>query len=153
MDSCLAQMNYAVLKAPLDSPQLADFASALDHVNALAEQSPGFIWRLQDDAGDATAMRPLGENTLINMSVWRDLASLRSYVYESGHVQYLRRRRDWFEQTGERQLVLWWLPPGHIPTIQEALEKLALLRAQGPTAAAFTFASQFPVTAVAAGPR
>jgi Domain of unknown function (DUF3291) len=140
----LAQMNVAVMKAPLDSPQLADFVAALQHINALAEQSPGFIWRLQDDAGDATALRPLGDNTLVNMSVWRDVASLRGYVYESAHVQYLRRRRAWFEPSAQRQLVLWWLPPGHIPTVQEGLEKLAVLRAQGPTLAAFTFAVPFP---------
>ena len=144
MASHLAQMNYAVLKAPLDSPQLADFVAALEHINALAEQSPGFVWRLKDDDGNATALSPLGANTLINMSVWQDMASLRSYVYESGHVEYLRRRREWFTQTGERQLVLWWLPPGQVPTVEQALEKLALLQAQGPTQAAFTFAAQFP---------
>lgn len=143
-------MNYAVLGAPLDSPQLADFFAALDHINALAEQSPGFIWRLKDDAGNATALSPLGANTLINMSVWQDLASLRSYVYQSGHLQYLRRRREWFEPT-QGQLVLWWVKPGHIPTVQEALQKLAALRTHGASPAAFTFAAQF--TPAAAGLR
>ncbi len=141
----LAQLNLAHLKAPLESPQLAGFVSALARINALAEQSPGFVWRLQDDAGDATALRPLGENVLVNMSVWQDVASIRRYVYESEHVQFLRRRREWFIQSREPQLVLWWLQAGHIPTVAQGVDKLALLRAQGATAAAFTFAAQFPV--------
>jgi hypothetical protein len=149
----LAQMNLANLKAPLESPQLAGFVAELGRINALAESSPGFLWRLQDDAGDATALRPLGADILVNMSVWQDVASIRRYVYESEHLQFLRRRREWFVQSAGPQLVLWWLQAGSIPTVVEGLEKLALLRAQGPTAAAFTFASQFPVTAVAAGPR
>ena len=139
----LAQMNVACLKAPLESPQLAGFVSALERVNTLAEQSPGFIWRLQDDAGDATALRPLGENTLINMSVWQDMASIRRYVYESEHVEFLKRRREWFTRSDVAQLVLWWLPAGHRPSVQEGIDKLNLLQAQGPTAAAFTFGALF----------
>jgi hypothetical protein len=140
----LAQMNLAFLKAPLDSPALAGFVTELGRINALAESSPGFVWRLQDDAGDATALRPLGDATLINMSVWQDLASLRRYVYESEHVEFLRRRRDWFVQTGETRLVMWWTRAGHVPDVAEALDKLALLKAQGPAREAFTFAVQFP---------
>jgi hypothetical protein len=140
----LAQMNLAFLKAPLDSPALAGFVTELGRINALAESAPGFVWRLQDDAGDATALRPLGDATLINMSVWQDLDSLRCYVYESEHVEFLRRRRDWFVQSGETRLVMWWTRAGHIPGVAEALDRLALLKAQGPTQEAFTFAVQFP---------
>jgi hypothetical protein len=140
----LAQMNVAVLKAPLDSPALAGFVMELGRINAVAECSPGFVWRLQDDAGDATALRPLGDDTLVNMSVWQDVASIRRYVYESEHLDFLRRRREWFAQSGATQLVMWWTPAGHIPGIEEGLAKLALLRALGPTQAAFTFAAQFP---------
>jgi hypothetical protein len=140
----LAQLNLAVLKAPLDSPALAGFVTGLGRINALAESSPGFVWRLQDDAGDATALRPLGDDTLINMSVWQDLASLRRFVYASEHVEFLRRRRDWFVQSGESRLVLWWTPAGQFPGVAQALERLALLKAQGPTLEAFTFAAQFP---------
>jgi len=137
-------MNLAFLKAPLDSPALAGFVTELGRINALAESAPGFVWRLQDDAGDATALRPLGDATLINMSVWQDLDSLRCYVYESEHVEFLRRRRDWFVQSGETRLVMWWTRAGHIPGVAEALDRLALLKAQGPTQEAFTFAVQFP---------
>jgi hypothetical protein len=140
----LAQMNLAVLKAPLDSPALAGFVLELGRINALAESSPGFVWRLQDDAGDATALRPLGADTLVNMSVWQDVASIRRYVYESEHLGFLRRRREWFAQSGEARLVMWWTPAGQIPGIEEGLARLALLRAQGPTREAFTFAAQFP---------
>jgi len=140
----LAQMNLAVLKAPLDSPQLAGFVMELGRINALAESSPGFVWRLQDDAGDATGLRPLGDEVLVNMSVWQDIASLRRYAYESEHVDFLRRRREWFVQSGEMQLVMWWARAGHIPSVAEAMGRLALLKAQGPTVEAFTFAAQFP---------
>lgn len=140
----LAQMNLAVLRAPLDSPLLAGFAMELGRINALAESSPGFVWRLQDAAGDATALRPLGDDTLINMSVWQDMASFRRYVYESEHVEFLRRRREWFVQSGETRLVMWWERAGVIPGVATGLGKLALLRAQGPTQEAFTFAVQFP---------
>jgi len=140
----LAQMNVAFLAAPLDSPQLAAFVSALDRINALAERSPGFVWRLQDDAGDATALRPLGDNTLINMSVWKDVDSVRRYAYESEHVDFLRRRREWFIRSDAAQLVLWWLPAGHEPGVQEGIDRLRLLQAQGPTPAAFNFGALFP---------
>jgi len=140
----LAQMNVAYLKAPLDSPQLANFVSGLGRINALAEASPGFVWRLQDDAGDATALRPLGANALVNMSVWQDVASIRRYVYESEHVEFLRRRREWFIRSDAAQLVLWWLPAGHEPGVQEGIDRLSLLHAQGPTPAAFNFGALFP---------
>jgi Domain of unknown function (DUF3291) len=139
----LAQMNVAHLQAPLESPQMAEFVSALDRINALAEQSPGFVWRLQDTDGNATALRPMGDDVLINMSVWEDVTSIRRYVYESEHVQFLRRRREWFVKSDATQLVMWWVSAGHQPTVAEAIGKLELLRAQGPTAAAFHFGALF----------
>jgi hypothetical protein len=135
----LAQLNIGVLKGPLDSPLLADFVANLDRINAVAEASPGFVWRLQTDEGDATALRPLGEETLVNMSVWKDVASLRNYVYRSAHTEVMRRRREWFEQMSEAFMVLWWVPQGHRPSVQEAIAKLNLLRKAGPTEEAFTF--------------
>lgn len=91
-------MNVARLRAPLDSPQLADFVGALDRINAIADGSPGFVWRLQDDSGNATALRPMGEDIIVNMSVWRDPQSLQAFVYRSDHVGVMRRRREWFEK-------------------------------------------------------
>lgn len=135
----LAQLNVAMMKAPLDSPALADFAGNLDRINKLAEESPGYVWRLESDAGDATAFRPLGENVLVNLSVWTDLESLSRYVYQSSHVEIMRRRREWFDRMGTAYLVLWWVPAGHRPTVEEALDRLEALRANGPGPSAFNF--------------
>jgi hypothetical protein len=140
----LAQLNIATLLEPLDSPRLADFVANLDRINALAEQSPGFVWRLQDDAGDATAIRPFGDNIVVNMSVWEDIESLHAYAFRSAHVEVLRRRREWFENMSEAYAVLWWVPRDHRPTTGEAAGRLASLREHGPTANAFTFRKSFP---------
>ncbi len=129
----LAQLNIAAMKEPLDSPGMADFVANLDRINALAETSPGFVWRLQSDAGNATEFRPLGESTLVNMSVWKDVESLNQYVYKTAHAEIMRRRNEWFERMREAFVVLWWVPAGHRPGIEEAIEKLELLRATGPT--------------------
>ena len=139
----LAQLNIAALKAPLDSPELKDFVDNLDRINALAEGSPGFVWRLKGDGNDATSLRPLGEEIIVNMSVWRDVAALRDFAYRSGHVEIMRRRREWFTRMAEAYMVLWWVPAGHEPTMAEAVERLTLLRQQGPTAQAFTFGEAF----------
>jgi len=148
----LAQLNIATLLAPLDSPQLADFVGNLQHINSLGERAPGFVWRLQDEAGDATAIRPFGAEVLVNLSLWRDVQSLSDYVYKSAHAEMLKRRREWFERVEQAHQVLWWVPAGHIPSLQEAADKLALLRRDGPSAAAFSYARPFPTPDVAAQP-
>lgn len=140
----LAQLNTAKMKESLESPSMADFVANLDRINALAEQSPGFIWRLKDEEGDATAIRPFGENVLVNMSVWKDVASLSSYAFKSAHVEIMRRRREWFEKMAEAYAVLWWVPHGHRPSTSEAAERLALLQRHGPSSQAFTFRESFP---------
>jgi Domain of unknown function (DUF3291) len=140
----LAQLNIAIMKQPLESPGMADFVANLDRINALAESCAGFVWRLQTDEGDATALRPLGANTLVNMSVWQDVASLAGYVFRSAHVEVMRRRKEWFERMAQAYAVLWWVRKGHRPPIAEALEKLTLLRENGPTQQAFTFRQAFP---------
>jgi Domain of unknown function (DUF3291) len=141
----LAQLNIGIIKGPMDSPLMADFANNLERINAVADASPGFVWRLQTEAGDATAIRPFDDpNLLVNMSVWRDVASLNTYVYSSAHVEIMRRRREFFERMDAAFLVLWWVPRGHRPTVDEAMARLELLRAQGPSAQAFTFRHAFP---------
>lgn len=146
----LAQLNIAVMRAPLDAPPMADFVANLDRVNALADAAPGFIWRLQTAEGDATAVRPLGDSTLVNMSVWRDVESLAEYVYRSAHVEIMKRRREWFDAMQHAFQVLWWVPAGHRPTIDEAIARLETLRNLGPTQNAFTFKKPFPPPGAAA---
>jgi hypothetical protein len=141
----LAQLNIGLIRGPMDSPVMADFAANLERINALAESSPGFVWRLQTDAGDATAIRPFeNANMLVNMSVWRDIESLSHYVYHSAHVELMRRRREWFERMSEAFLVLWWVPRGHRPAIAEAIGRLELLRSRGAGPEAFTFRHAYP---------
>ena len=139
----IAELNVAKLKAPLDSPELKDFVENLDRINELAEQSPGFVWRLKGDGNDATSLRPLGDNVLVNMSVWRDANALRDYVYKTGHVEIMRRRREWFERPTGSPFALWWVPEGHEPTVAEAVARLQHLHAHGPSAEAFTFGEAF----------
>ena len=140
----LAQLNVAIMKEPLESPLMADFVANLGRINAIAESSPGFVWRLQGEGGDSTSFRPLDANTLVNMSIWRDVESLRDYVYRSAHVEVMRRRKEWFDRMREVYVVLWWVRRSHRPGLQEAIAKLELLRANGPTAEAFTFRQAFP---------
>lgn len=143
----LAQMNLARLAYPLDALEMKDFVDALPEINGLADGSPGFVWRLADDIhGDSTSYRPFEDRELlVTMSVWESLESLRAFVYQSHHMEYLRRRREWFRHAGVRaSIVLWWVPQGHIPTLEEAKERLTHLEAHGPTGYAFTFRRHFP---------
>ncbi|MFJ3202644.1 DUF3291 domain-containing protein [Streptomyces sp. NPDC086989] len=140
----LAQINVATLRHPLDDPRMAAFVELLDPVNAAADSAPGFVWRLvEEGAVDATALRPAGEDVIVNMSVWETQEALWDFTYRSGHLEVMRRRREWFERHVEAHLVLWWVPAGHLPTVDEALERLADLQAHGPSPRAFTFASSY----------
>ena len=139
----LAQLNVGLTKGPLDSPLMADFMANLDRINALADHSPGFVWRLQDDSGNATGVSPTGDNMIVNMSVWDDVASLNHYVYKTAHVEIMKRRKEWFERMQDNHFVLWWVSRGHVPTLEEAMARLEMLRADGPTAHAFTFSRAF----------
>ncbi|MFC6936390.1 DUF3291 domain-containing protein [Actinomadura yumaensis] len=131
--SHLAQFNVATLRFPLDDPRLAEFVARLDPVNAAADGAPGFVWRLTEEGRpDATGLRPLGDDVIINFSVWEDREALWDFAYRSGHLELLRRRREWFQRHAEAHSVLWWIPAGHVPTVEEAAERLALLRAEGP---------------------
>ena len=142
----LAEVNVAKLRAPLDDPLLAGFVAQLDAVNAEAEASDGFIWRLASDGGGASSyIRAFDDDSLlINISVWQSVDHLHRYVYRSsGHAVAYRARREWFEPLAT-PLAMWWIPAGHEPTILEAKERLELLQREGPTADAFTFKSRFP---------
>ncbi|MER6271225.1 DUF3291 domain-containing protein [Streptomyces sp900105755] len=149
----LAQLNVATLRFPLDDPRMAPFVGMLDTVNAAADDAPGFVWRLvEDGAADATALRPAGEDVIVNLTVWETREALWGFTYRSEHLDVMRRRREWFERHVEAHLVLWWVPAGHLPTTGEALERLADLRVHGPSARAFTFAVSYPADEAALAP-
>jgi hypothetical protein len=140
----LAQVNIGRLLAPVESPQIADFMAALDGINALADSSPGFVWRLQTAEGNATSLHSFDDPLIIsNMSVWDSIEALRAFTYTSAHTGIMSRRREWFERYVTAYMALWWIPSGHRPTIEEAKERLTLLDRLGPTADAFTFRVPF----------
>jgi hypothetical protein len=141
----LAQVNIGRLRAPVDDPSIAEFVAGLDRINAFADRATGFVWRLQTEDGNATAVRPVEDDELvaINMSVWESAEALADYVYRSEHVEFMRRRREWFERFGTSYLALWWIPAGTFPTVPDAMERIAHLDRHGPTRAAFTFKHRF----------
>ena len=144
----LAQLNLAKMKYPIDSPELADFVDNLDNINALADNSPGFVWRLQTDEGDATSIDFFGDDTLVNMSIWQDVESLHGYVYRSAHNKIMSRRKEWFHRIDKAYTVLWWIVEGTIPSLEEAKDKLELLMLQGPSVEAFSIKHAFPAPTV-----
>jgi hypothetical protein len=144
MNFHVAQLNVSRILAPLDSPVMAGFVDNLDKINALAEMSPGFVWRLKDDGNNATSIRMYDDDRiLMNMSVWETAGDLYQYTYKSMHGEFLKRRREWFEKMGEMYYVLWYVPVGHIPGVGEARERLEYLRVHGETPYAFSFSKRF----------
>ena len=148
----LAEVNIGTLRDAVDSPMIADFVANLARINALAEDQPGFVWRLTGEGDDATDIQPF-ENPLmaINLSVWTDPDALAAFVYRTAHRDVMRRRAEWFEKM-ELFMCLWWVPIGHQPTPQEAIERLEILRQRGPSPEAFTFRQPFPAPDVAEPP-
>jgi len=141
----LAQANWARRIAPLEDPIMRGFVEQLDEINALADASPGFVWRLQTEDGNATDIRVFGDEELIfNMSVWESPEALRAFVYKSGHSQLLRDRGQWFHTPDRTPLVLWWIRAGSLPTLEDAEAKFTHLWEHGPTQEAFSFRESFP---------
>jgi len=141
----LAQLNIARLLAPLDDPRLEGFVNNLDRVNGLGDASPGFVWRLQTDDGDATALRPFPDpDIIVNLTVWESVESLRAFAYKGEHLEVFKQRRQWFEERVEPMVVLWWVADGHIPSVEEAKERLDFLRRHGPSPWAFPFSALQP---------
>jgi hypothetical protein len=145
MEYHLAEINIARLLHPIDAPEIADFVAALDGVNAMAEQSGGFVWRLKSPEGNATDIA-FNEDPfiIVNMSVWTTPDALKNYVYRSGHVEVFRRRADWFEKPQRAPYCLWWIPVGHTPSVAEGRERLEHYWKHGPTQEAFWFSQLFP---------
>lgn len=142
----LAQINIGRMRGPIDGPVMRGFVERLEDINALADGAPGFVWRLQTEAGNATYLRPYedDEMMIINMSVWETVEDLRNFVFSTEHAEVLRQRREWFEKLETPITALWWVPAGHVPSIDEAKKRLAHLQEHGPTPFAFTFRNVFP---------
>ncbi len=135
------------MRGAMDDPVMAGFVERLESLNALADASPGFVWRYQTDAGDATEVRVFeDELILFNMSVWVSIEHLEAYVYRSNHVEALQQRASWFEQPARSPLVMWWIAAGHIPSVEEAKQRFDVLWRDGPSAYAFTFRERFVAT-------
>ncbi|MCW8335877.1 DUF3291 domain-containing protein [Vibrio sp. SCSIO 43135] len=140
----LAQLNIALAKYPLDAPEIQEFVDNLELVNGIAESSEGFIWRLKDESGDATNIKAFDDpNMIVNMSVWESVDSLKNFMFRTHHRDFMRRKGEWFHRLPEDTYVLWWVEDGHIPTLEEALERLEHLRSSGDTPYAFTFKTNF----------
>ena len=141
----IAQINIARILAPLTDPIMADFVAQLAPINALADESPGFVWRLQSEDGDATSIKVYDDDMIIiNLTVWESVDALREYVYKSAHQGVLRDRKRWFEKFDGPYYALWWIPAGHFPSIEEGKERLDHLREHGETAYSFSFHQVFP---------
>lgn len=144
----LAQLNIARMTGKnINDPVMNEFVAQLDSINALAEQSKGFVWRLKTDDGNATAYNPYNDDRIIvNFSVWETASDLKEYVYRSAHTVVMKDRRKWFENFGQPYYVLWNIPAGYIPTVDEAVERLGHLQRHGPSAYAFDFKNIFEQT-------
>ena len=142
----IAQINVSLPLEPLESQRLAPFVAALDPVNAVGEAAPGFVWRLQTEDGNATAVRVFDDDRLIvNLTVWESVEALGEFVFRSSaHLEVLRRRRQWFAAPTQAMTPLWWIPAGTVPTVAEAEQRLRHLREHGPTPYAFTFREPYP---------
>ena len=148
----LAQANLGRMRGAIDDPVMEGFVSQLEFINTVADKSPGFVWRLQTEDGDATAIRVFDDDRILfNMSVWESVEALHDYTYRGAHAAPFKERARWFEKTGGPSVVLRWIPVGHTPTVEEARERLELVREHGPTARAFTFRHRFPVPTPGAG--
>ncbi len=140
----IAQLNIAKMKADLDDPIMKDFVDNLDGVNGIADNSPGFVWRLETEEGDATTLRLFDDNMLlVNMSVWESIDDLKNFVYESFHIEILKRKNEWFNKFDGMYQVLWWVNAGTIPDVEEAKARLVYLQQHGESEVAFSFRNSF----------
>lgn len=141
----LAQVNIARTIAPLDDPLMRGFVEQLDPINRLAERSPGFVWRLQTDDGDATSIQLFDDpRIIVNLSLWASYEALKNYVYSGDHLTVLKAKKSWMEKLDTPSLALWWLPVGELPTALDAKHRLEALAKNGSTATVFTFARPYP---------
>jgi hypothetical protein len=137
----LAELNVGRLVAPTDDPRVAEFMGALDRINGLGKRMPGFVWMMEGsgEPGTGNTDAKIGGDPqyVSNLTVWENVATLENFVWNTVHRQFYERRTEWFEILGEMHFVMWWVPEGHQPTLDEALEKLDHLRKHGNSDFAF----------------
>ncbi|MEJ7644635.1 MAG: DUF3291 domain-containing protein [Chryseolinea sp.] len=141
----LAQINIArMLIGPIDGPEMANFVSNLDRINALADESDGFVWRLKEECNNAMSIKIFDDDfMIINMSVWKSADLLFNYVFKSDHVEIFKRRKEWFEKMSEMHMAMWYVQPDQMPTVGDALDRLLYIRKKGETPYAFSFKKRF----------
>ena len=141
MQMHLAELNIGRLVAPTDDPRVAEFMDALDRINGLGKRMPGFVWMMEGsgEPGTGNTENNIGDDPqfVANMTVWENVVSLERFVWGTVHRQFYERRKEWFEVLGDMHFVMWWVPAGHRPTLEEGLAKLDLLRQEGDSDAAF----------------
>ena len=146
----LAEINIARMKGvDINDPIMKEFVENLDAVNQIAEKSEGFVWRLKDENNNATSLNPYDdEQIIINVSVWKSLETLEEFMYRTFHAEFLKRRKDWFTSFGKAHTAMWWIPAGHLPSLEEAVGKLDLLQKNGSSQDSFDFRNKFPAPSV-----
>ncbi len=146
----IAEINIAKMKGvDINDPIMKEFVENLDAVNQIAEKSEGFVWRLKDENNNATILNPYNDETIIiNVSVWKSIETLENFMYRTFHSDFLKRRKEWFLTYGSAHTAMWWIPEGHIPTMQEAVDKLSFLQTNGPSPNSFDFRHKFPAPSV-----
>ena len=133
----------------INDPIMKEFVENLDAVNQIAEKSEGFVWRLKDENNNATSLNPYNDETIIiNVSVWKSIETLENFMYRTFHSDFLKRRKEWFLTYGSAHTAMWWIPEGHIPTMQEAVDKLSFLQTNGPSPNSFDFRHKFHAPSV-----
>jgi hypothetical protein len=142
----IAQINIGRINGVnIEDPIMKEFVANLDSINALAENSKGFVWRLKDDSNNATNLNPCNdEQIIINISAWETIEDLENFVYRTVHSNFLRRRKEWFQSFGKAYAAMWWIPAGQFPTIQEAMEKLDYFQENGPSKTVFDYKNKYP---------
>jgi Domain of unknown function (DUF3291) len=148
----LAHVNIAWMHAAVHDEEMSGFAARIDEINALAEHSPGFVWRIPEAFVTPATLEPFEadfpgfqrDRLLYNMSVWQSVNDLHSYTFGTAHAELLNQRHQWIDRIEGASVALWWVPEGTLPTIAESVARLRLVRQQGPTQEAFTLRVSFP---------
>ena len=120
----LAELNVGRLLAPTNDPRVAEFMAALDRVNGLGKRMPGFVWMMEGSGapGTGNTENAIGGDAqfVSNLTVWESVETLEAFVWNTVHRQFYERRAEWFEVLGRMHFVMWWVPAGHKPTLDEA---------------------------------